>query len=198
LLKTKEEEKLSNERRADYILQEIKRLESTSSINGINIWYITTSEGDIGTVNGLRFGRLPSHQTPWSEINAAWGLCALLLYLLAKERKMTFSMYRIHPMGSHSKMEDIESKKVYDLFFTSPRQSIQPFNQAMKCYLSCLKELSEFVEKKRAEKKHVLHSIEEDSGKIGNYSVEYRSDSEVNWTRALKYLVIDLKYLQKM
>ena len=39
----------------------------------------------IGTVNGLRLGRVSGVNVDWAEINAAWGWTLLLLYTIAKK-----------------------------------------------------------------------------------------------------------------
>jgi hypothetical protein len=112
---------------------------------------------------------------------------------------MTFSNYRILPLGSQSRIEDIESDKQVELYFTSPRM-LPNFNHAIRCFLSCLKELEDFVYKKheKAQETKLRNRIEEETGKIGNVSVEYRIDAEANWTKGLKYLIINLKFLQKV
>jgi beclin 1 len=36
-------------------------------------------DGEYGTINGLRLGRLPNENVEWTEINAAFGQVAMLL-----------------------------------------------------------------------------------------------------------------------
>jgi len=97
-----------------------------------HIWH----NGPFGTINNFRLGRLPTIQVEWDEINAAWGQACLLLYAMAQVSKLTFSSFRIIPMGSHPRIAD--SKNVYELYgpvnpFWSSR-----YDKAMTCYLACL------------------------------------------------------------
>lgn len=71
--------------------------------------------GHFGTINGFRLGRLPNHPVDWTEINAAWGQTALLLFSLARKINLTFVRYRVVPFGNHSFVETLEDSKVKEL-----------------------------------------------------------------------------------
>lgn len=72
-------------------------------------------EEEFGTINGLRMGRIPNKSVEWDEINAALGLCALLVQLLAQKRKkVSFSNAKIIVNGSFSKIE-IDDVNQYEL-----------------------------------------------------------------------------------
>lgn len=71
---------------------------------------INRHSGQFGTINNFRLGRLPNIPVEWSEINAAWGQAALLLYSLAKKIDLTFQRYKLVPYGNHSFLESLEDK----------------------------------------------------------------------------------------
>lgn len=66
---------------------ELARLERT------NVWadvFTISSDSGIGTICGLRLGRI-NQNVEWSEINAAWGHLALLLYSVANKLGFEFT-----------------------------------------------------------------------------------------------------------
>ena len=90
----------------DHDAQQLERLQRT---NVYNDTFCIGHDGYFGTINGLRLGRLPPPQNvEWAEINAAWGMTALLLATVADKLGFTFRGYRIKPMGSTSRIERIE------------------------------------------------------------------------------------------
>ena len=89
--------------------QQLERLQRT---NVYNDTFCIGHDGDFGTINGLRLGRLsPPKNVEWSEINAAWGTTALLLATVAEKLGFTFRGYRIKPMGSTTHLEKIETSQ---------------------------------------------------------------------------------------
>jgi beclin 1 len=59
-------------------------------------------------------------------------------------------------------------------------------------FLSSLKELADFVSSKNPQFSFP-YAIEYD--KVGGFSVNYTNGNEEQWTRALKFLLTNLKYL---
>ena len=87
--------------------QQLERLQRT---NVYNDTFCIGHDGDFGTINSLRLGRLaPPKNVEWGEINAAWGTTALLLATVAEKLGFAFRGYRIKPMGSTTHLEKIES-----------------------------------------------------------------------------------------
>ena len=87
-------------------VQQLERLQRT---NVYNDTFCIGHDGNFGTINGLRLGRLaPPNNIEWAEINAAWGTTALLLATVADRLGFLFRGYRIKPMGSSSHIERIE------------------------------------------------------------------------------------------
>lgn len=85
----------------------------------------------------------------WDEVNACWGLAALLLCSIARRKKFTFTMYRIIPMGNFSLVEHIHSGIKHQLYFSTAR-NLNSFNNAMLGFLYCLHEICEYVRKKQS------------------------------------------------
>jgi len=183
-----EEQVASLTTRADQIARCRGLLKQTSVLNdAFSIWH----DGAFGTICGLRLGRLPDVPVEWSEINAAWGQVALLLATLAREAHFSFSKYRIIPQGSVSKLAKVGSEKTtFDLFWSSGFFKTS-FNNAMVCILFCVQELGEYAEK-TDRTMSLPYPIEGD--KVGGLSVR-TGTHEVQWTRALKNLLTNLKWL---
>eukprot|EP01119_Soliformovum_irregulare_P015005 TRINITY_DN4177_c0_g1_i1.p1 TRINITY_DN4177_c0_g1~~TRINITY_DN4177_c0_g1_i1.p1 ORF type:complete len:400 (+),score=81.72 TRINITY_DN4177_c0_g1_i1:168-1202(+) len=174
--------------------EQLDRLKSTDVYNDtFHIWH----DGHFGTINNFRLGRLPSQPVDWNEINAAWGQTTLLLYTLAKKLNFTFSTYRLFPMGSNSKMERISDKSTYELFGSSDVSLgrlfwYRRFDNGMVAFLGCLKELGDFAEAK--DKAFRLpYRIEKE--KINEMSIRMQFNNEETWTKALKYMLTNLKFL---
>jgi len=158
-----------------------------------HIWH----DGHFGTINNFRLGKLPSQPVDWNEINAAWGQATLLLYTVAKKLHYQFSQYRLLPMGSCSKMEKASDKSTYELYGSSDISLgrlfwNRRFDNGMVAFLGCLKDLGAYAEGK--EKKFQLpYKIEKD--KIGEMSIKIQFNDEETWTKALKYMLTNLKFL---
>ena len=86
--------------------QQLERLQRT---NVYNDTFCISHDGNFGTINGLRLGRLaPPNNVEWAEINAAWGTTLLLLATVAEKLRFTFRGYVLKPMGSTSIIDRIE------------------------------------------------------------------------------------------
>ncbi|KAL1536000.1 Vacuolar protein sorting-associated protein atg6 [Salvia divinorum] len=194
---------ISHQEERDAILAKIEvsqaHLEQLKRTNVLNdafpIWY----DGEFGTINNFRLGRLPKVQVEWDEINAAWGQACLLLHTMAQYFRPKF-LYRIKivPMGSYPRIMD-SSNNTYELFgpvnvFWSTR-----YDKAMTLFLTCLKEFAEFANSKDKENNIPLekcfklpYKIEND--KVENYSITQSFNKQEYWTKALKYTLCDLKW----
>lgn len=102
-----EDEFLSINNQFRYSNSQLEKLKYATVFNiAFHIWH----SGQFGTINGFRLGKLPNVQVEWSEINAAWGQAALLLYCLAKKLNLTFERYRLVPYGNYSFLECLDDK----------------------------------------------------------------------------------------
>lgn len=179
-----------------YTDSQLHKLMKTNAFNDtFHIWH----DGHFGTINSFRLGRLPSQPVDWNEINAAWGQAALLLYTMAQKLRFKFSAYVIHPIGSFSKIERIEDGSKFDLFGSSDISLgrlfwYRRFESAMVGYLRCLKDLGDYAQSQESSFQ-LPYKINQDAEKIGDMSIKIQFNNDQQWTKALKFLLIDLKCL---
>jgi beclin 1 len=82
---------------------QLEMLKRTNVLNdAFHIWH----DGDFGTINNFRLGRLPNVPVEWDEINAAWGQACLLLYTMAQYCRLNFS----YPLQYFSSYYCLKSK----------------------------------------------------------------------------------------
>ncbi|XP_044480537.1 beclin-1-like protein isoform X1 [Mangifera indica] len=183
-------------------------LELLKKTNVLNDAFPIFHDGEFGTINNFRLGRLPKIPVEWDEINAAWGQACLLLHTMCQYFRpkfqirdiltVTFSyQIKILPMGSYPRIMD--SNSTYELFgpvnlFWSTR-----YDRAMTLFLTCLKDFAEFAHSKDLENNippdkcfKLPYKIEND--KVENYSITQSFNKQENWTKALKYTLCNLKW----
>ncbi|KAK5071042.1 Vacuolar protein sorting-associated protein atg6 [Lithohypha guttulata] len=151
-----------------------KQYEKLQRTNVYNDTFFISHDGNFGTINGLRLGRLPNIVVEWAEINAAWGQTLLLLQTLAERLSFSFQGYRLRPLGSTSRIEKLEYPQqppdassasaarptnqpvparvtVLELFNGGPALNrvfqSRRFDQAMVAFLDCLSQLGKHVER---------------------------------------------------
>eukprot|EP01061_Rhynchopus_euleeides_P019678 TRINITY_DN32284_c0_g1_i1.p1 TRINITY_DN32284_c0_g1~~TRINITY_DN32284_c0_g1_i1.p1 ORF type:complete len:464 (+),score=117.70 TRINITY_DN32284_c0_g1_i1:153-1544(+) len=176
---------------------ELERLNSMHLLNeAFHIW----CEGHFGTINTFRLGRLPSQPVDPVETNAAWGLAAQLLATLLSMWGVSTSRYKVIPKGSFSTVIKMGSKspQVMELYVgAAGLWASTRHDNAMTGFACCLDELC----------KHCLHmcpndtipySMDED--RVNGLSVKLSapSQNEEKWTRALKLLLLNLKWVVTM
>uniref|UniRef100_A0A8B9GT95 Beclin-1 n=1 Tax=Astyanax mexicanus TaxID=7994 RepID=A0A8B9GT95_ASTMX len=159
--------------------------------------------GQFGTINNFRLGRLPSVPVEWNEINAAWGQTVLLLHALANKMGLRFQRYRLVPYGNHSYLESLTDKsKELPLYCSGGLRFFwdNKFDHAMVAFLDCVQQFKEEVEK--GDTGFCLpYRMDVDKGKIedtggsgGSYSIKTQFNSEEQWTKALKFMLTNLKW----
>ncbi|XP_057980567.1 beclin-1-like protein [Malania oleifera] len=194
---------ISHQEERDAILAKIEisqaHLELLKRTNVLNDAFPIWHDGEFGTINNFRLGRLPKIPVEWDEINAAWGQACLLLHTMAQYFRPKFQ-YRIKilPMGSYPRIMD-SNNNTYELFgpvnlFWSTR-----YDKAMTLFLTCLKDFAEFANSKDQENNippekcfRLPYKIEND--KVENYSITQSFNKQENWTKALKYTLCNLKW----
>ncbi|XP_047269151.1 beclin-1-like protein isoform X2 [Capsicum annuum] len=123
----------------------LELLKRTNVLNdAFPIWY----DGEFGTINNFRLGRLPKIPVEWDEINAAWGQACLLLHTMAQHFRPKFQ-YRIKilPMGSYPRIMDtnnttyelIDNDKVESYSITQSFNKQENWTKALKYTLCNLK-----------------------------------------------------------
>ncbi|XP_021846459.2 beclin-1-like protein isoform X2 [Spinacia oleracea] len=194
---------ISHQEERDAILAKIEvsqaHLDLLKRTNVLNDAFPIWHDGEFGTINNFRLGRLPKVPVEWDEINAAWGQACLLLHTMCQYFTPKFH-YRIKilPMGSYPRIMDT-SNNTYDLFgpvnlFWSTR-----YDKAMTLFLTCLRDFSEFARMKDLENNippdkcfKLPYRIEND--KVEAYSITQSFNKPENWTKALKYTLCNLKW----
>ncbi|XP_056627252.1 beclin-1 isoform X2 [Triplophysa dalaica] len=183
-----------------YCQIQLDRLKKTNVFNAtFHIWH----SGQFGTINNFRLGRLPSVPVEWNEINAAWGQTVLLLHALASKMGLYFQRYRLVPYGNHSYLESLTDKsKELPLYCSGGLRFFwdNKFDHAMVAFLDCVQQFKEEVEK--GDTGFCLpYRMDVDKGKIedtggsgGSYSIKTQFNSEEQWTKALKFMLTNLKW----
>lgn len=147
---------------------------------------------------------LSASRVPWSEINAALGFVALLLATVEGNPNsgVNFSSFDIVPMGSFSKIvtkvDNGIAPAVYNLFSEDSFQIFgkRNFNAALNGLLKCVLEVGQAVAKRDGAMAlpHSVQSVGRGEYAVGGLSISHGSDGE-RWTRALKYLLTDMKWI---
>ncbi|KAJ3054408.1 autophagy protein 6 [Rhizophlyctis rosea] len=169
---------------------QLEKLKKTNVYNDtFRIWH----DGPFGTINGFRMGRLPNQPVEWSEINAAMGQALLLLDTLGNKLNFTFKTYRVVPMGSFSRIEKTEGDKAtYELYGSGDLKGMlfwnRRFDNALVAFLDCLKQLGDYAEQQDSK-------FRINKEKIGEVSIKLQFNQDESWTRALKYTLINLKWI---
>ncbi|XP_023019610.1 beclin-1-like Atg6 [Leptinotarsa decemlineata] len=193
-----EDEGRSLECQLNYMTVQLDKLQRKNVFNAtFHIWH----KGHFGTINNFRLGRLPSAPVDWSEINAAWGQTALLLSALARKINLTFERYRLVPFGNHSHIIVLEDEKELPLYCSGGFKFLwdTKFDSGMVAFLDCVQQFQEKVEKlEKGEKAFCFPYRTTSKGKIedkdASYSIKIQLNSEEQWTKALKFMLTNLKW----
>lgn len=189
-LEESEEERARTNSQIQYANSELNRLKKTNVLNDM---FHIAQDGSFGTINKFRMGRLPEHKVPWEEINAAWGQACLLLDALVKKCQVPMTQYRLQPRGSYSSISD--GADTYELHRTDGGLtrffSDRNFDNAMVSFLGCLKEVTRFLQ--RDPTMRLPFKIEAD--KVGGFSIKLQFNQDERWTKALKFMLTDLKWI---
>ena len=156
-------------------------------------------DGHFGTISGFRLGRLPSQPVDWVETNAALGQVCLCVHTISRLVGANFTRYRLHPMGNFSRVSKLdEPATLYDLYGSGDSWGpklfwIRRFEVAMLGLLTCIRELGEWAAGKEKGRFSFPHAIRED--RVGDLSIKIQFHGDGKWTKAMKYMLIDVKTL---
>ncbi|KAK3861517.1 hypothetical protein Pcinc_032527 [Petrolisthes cinctipes] len=194
-----EDENRSLKNQLSYTQNQLDRLKKTNIFNTtFHIWH----SGHFGTINNLRLGRLPAAPVSWQEINAAWGQTVLLLASLARKIGLKFSKYRLVPYGNHSYIEVVGENRELPLYGSGGFRFLwdTKFDAGMAAFLECVAEFQQYVEAQKGQagrfclpyriNKHFI----EDRNSNNSLSIKMQFNSEEQWTKALKFLLTNLKW----
>lgn len=197
VLQFKDEQK-SVDYQLQYTTEQLDRLKKTNVLNAaFHIWH----NGHFGTINGLRLGRLQTVPVEWNEINAALGQAAFLLVTLARNAGAKFQRYRVVPYGNQSFVEVLEGKKKsqhWPLYSSAGLRIFadSKFDLGLVAFLDCLNQLKQHIEQSSRGCFALPYSIVKD--RIGNgkefYSVKTQFNTLEGWTKALKFVLTDLRW----
>jgi len=167
-------------------------LQNTNVFNdAFKIWH----DGPFGTISGFRLGRTAEVAVEWDEINAAWGQAVLLLHTMAQSCGISFASARLLPMGSHPRVADRRS--TYDLFGPVSKLWSANYDRAMICYLACLKEFGEYAAREDTKMGSIAppftFPFPIDGDKVNNHTIKLTLNKDAKWTKALKFMLADLK-----
>ncbi|XP_052056366.1 beclin-2 [Apodemus sylvaticus] len=184
----------------EYALSQLNRLRGT---NIFNATFTISDEGPLGVINNFRLGCLPEVRVGWAEISAAWGQTVLLLFSLSKLAGLRFQRYQLVPFGNHSYLKSLTGDGVLPLF-SDGSHSVSlnnKFDCGMKAFLDCLQQFVEEIEKDERcpclpYRIHVREGMMEDAWDTGELcSVRTHLNTEQEWTKALKFILTDLKLI---
>ena len=192
------DEQRSAEYQLHYSTEQLERLKKTNVLNAaFHIWH----NGHFGTINGLRLGRLQTVPVEWNEINAALGQAAFLLVTLARNAGARFQRYRVVPYGNQSFVEVLEGKKKSQHWPLHSSAGLRifadsKFDLGLVAFLDCLGQFKDHIERASGGRFGLPYSIVKD--RIGNgkefYSVKTQFNTLEGWTKALKFVLTDLRW----
>lgn len=193
-----EDESRSLECQVNAANTQLDKLKRTNVFNAtFHIWH----KGHFGTINNFCLGTLPSAPVGWAEINTAWGQTTLLFCALARKINLIFERYRPVPYGSHSYIEVIGENKKIPLYGSGGPKYLwdTKFDVGMMAFLDCVQQFTEKVEELEKNNKVFRFPYRISNGKIEDsdnvkYSLRATIISEEQWTKALKYMLTNLKW----
>lgn len=187
------EQKESIENELNVSKQKQEKYMRMSSLNdAFFIWY----NGPFATINSFRLGSLPLKPVEWTEINAALGQAVLVVAIIALRSGIEFKKYGLVPMGSFSKVFKMEDRRTLLSLYTDGSFSLFPkrnFNAALVGFVSCIYELGEYI-KSHDPTYGLPNAIDLKENTINEVSILLANDDEI-WTRALKFLLSDIKWI---
>jgi beclin 1 len=185
----------SLQQRVDAAEQEIQTLRRTNVLASV---FHISFDGPYGTISGARLGSTPDNPVEWWEINAAWGQAVLLLDTLARAvgGGFKFTKGKLEPRGSFSRVHD--SRGPAELFGPASKIVCLSFDRAQVAFLACLKEFEVALAQRGATNFKTggpfSLSFPIDGDRVAGYSIRYGLSRDKAWTKALKYMLLDLKF----
>ncbi|XP_037661642.1 beclin-2 [Choloepus didactylus] len=179
------------------------QLEWLQKTNVFSITFDIWQEGPLGVINNFRLGCLPTVPVSWNEINAAWGQTALLLLALSNKIGLEFQRYRLVPCGNHSYLRSLTDDSIELPLFCYGGQSVfldNKFDYAMMAFLDCMQQFKEEAEKGESGlclpyRINVKNGLMEDPASGSEYySIRTLLNTEEQWTKALKFMLVNLKW----
>ncbi|XP_069890173.1 beclin-2 [Dipodomys merriami] len=179
------------------------QLDKLSTTSIFDVTFQIWEEGPLGVINNFRLGYLPRVPVSWTEISAAWGQAALLLRALANTIGLKFRRYQLVAAGNHSYLQALTGDGVRLPLFSDGKQNVfleNTFDRAMMAFLDCMQQFKEEAEKGLGglylpySMHPELGTLEDAKGSGEWYSIRTHLNTVEEWTRALKFLLVNLKW----
>lgn len=181
------------------------------TVNVLNATFHIWHSGPFGTINYFRLGRLSDTPVEWEEINAGLGQVNLLLYCLARKVKLEFKRFRLVPFGNYSYIEVIETCqgphfncKIGEEFHMYRFKGFKyffewdgKFDLGMVAFLDCLQQFEDKIKSidPQFSMPYRINGYKlEDKLSPSSYSIKCQFNSCEEWTKALKYMLTNLKW----
>ncbi|KAL3934306.1 MAG: hypothetical protein SGBAC_009944 [Bacillariaceae sp.] len=154
----------------------------------------------------------------WPEINAALGHVVLLVQILAERSQVTLP-HTLHPMGATSKIYlngNVSSGTLYNVYFEESslwgRSNLRNFHTALHGVCDCISQLAQSQKDKTVAVPHqmvydksqahwkiggvvLVHLNQNNANNNNNQNGQPNTTAGVDFTRACKYLLTNLKWL---
>jgi len=185
----------SLQQRVDSAEQALTSLRRTNVLASV---FHISFDGPYGTISGARLGSTPDNPVEWWEINAAYGQAVLLLDTLSRAvgEGFKFTRGKLEPRGSFSRVHD--SRGPAELFGPASKIVCLSFDRAQVAFLACLKEFEVALAQRGATNFKTggpfSLSFPIDGDRVAGYSIRYGLSRDKAWTKALKYMLLDLKF----
>jgi beclin 1 len=185
----------SLQQRVDSAEQALMTLRRTNVLASV---FHISFDGPYGTISGARLGSTPDNPVEWWEINAAYGQAVLLLDTLARAvgDGFKFTKGKLEPRGSFSRVHD--SRGPAELFGPASKIVCLSYDRAQVAFLACLKEFEMALAQRGATNFKTggpfSLSFPIDGDRVAGYSIRYGLSRDKAWTKALKYMLLDLKF----
>ncbi|CAD5219520.1 unnamed protein product [Bursaphelenchus okinawaensis] len=190
-------EKRSLKTQIAYAEEQLNKLTKT---NVLDMAFFIWKDGEYGTINGLRLGRLPADNVDWHEINAAFGQAAMLMVVMCRHVNLKLENYEIVPFGSHSIIRHFKGNKTeeYQLYGSG---SWRPFglstlDHGIVALVDCFCQLENKLKEKFPKAERILpYRMVKDKiiDQESQYLVKMQLNSEERWTKAMKCLLLNMK-----
>ncbi|KAF7458467.1 APG6-domain-containing protein [Cryptosporidium felis] len=170
--------------------QYLERLQKTDFLN--LSFYIDQSDG-IASINGLRLGLFKGDFENWNEVNASLGASALLLSSILERHKLELEIY---PNGSYSTIKELSSGAIWPLHGSTLCNS--DFNECSsfdRGISSLLKLIDSTFKRIPGLEPSLPYPIEPKEGSIGGVSANLLFSDRDCWNRAMRMMLINLKWL---
>eukprot|EP00899_Mesostigma_viride_P019046 jgi/Mesvir1/27142/Mv20811-RA.1 len=196
-------ELLAHQEERDAVLHKIAtssaQLEELRHVNVYNDAFHIWHQGDFGTINGFRLGRLPGINVEWEELNTAWGQACQLLHTMAHACNLTFQSARLIPLGSFPRVAD-PKKNIYDLYGPVHILWRSRYDKAMVLFLQCLNEFAAYATAQDKAKHPPPEKCFElpyriDGDKVHGLTIRLSFNRDERWTKALKFTLCNLKWM---